>query len=70
MVNYLARIEQLEHSWRSYCAALEAWVVAVDAGDAAGTQRLASELARWLDEVGILRAERLRTQMEQEHSNH
>jgi hypothetical protein len=68
MVNYLARIDQLEHSWQSYRAALDAWALAVAAGDTVGMQPLASELARWLDEVGIPRATALRTQIEQEHS--
>jgi hypothetical protein len=60
MVNYLARIDELERSRQSYRAALVAWITAVDSADTARLPRLASELARWLDEVGVTRAEALR----------
>jgi len=60
MVDYLARIDQLERSWQSYRTALAAWIAAIDSGNTAGLPRLAADLARWLDEVGVARAAALR----------
>lgn len=60
MVDHLANIDRREATWRAYTDVWQAWCAAMDTGDTPRALTLAAELARWLDEVGVRRAEELR----------